>query len=223
MTAQPVEWVLVIFYGPAAHRAVYGRLGGTQYTKDYIQLSRSDDFAAVLNSIFPESLSGATSMSVVYKWPLGEAPGKIILHSADRPHLTWETKLGAPAAWKMKPAPSDATAETIPGDPGLNDPAEADSEFTLLNDRGAGQPYLMAIKLRNEPNTLHLRAYLAYPVKKFQWADVKLTPQEVQVVVEKTSQRSALAWAQFQGGAESSLLFDPTKNHDAWFQPSSPP
>ena len=39
MAAQPVEWVLVIYYGPSAHRATYGRLGGTKYTKDYIQLT----------------------------------------------------------------------------------------------------------------------------------------------------------------------------------------
>lgn len=222
MTALPVEWVLIIFYGPAAHRAVYGRLGGTQYTKDYIQLSRSDDFSAVLDSVFPESLSGAASVSLIYRWPLGEAPGKIVLHSADRPHLAWETKLGAPAAWKMIPTPSDATAETIPGDPGLSDPAEADAEFALLGNRGAGQPYLMAIKLQNEPNILHLRAYLANPDSQFQWADVKLAPQEVQVLVEKTSRRTALAWAQFKGEAGSRILFDPAKNHDAWSKTTSP-
>lgn len=218
MTPQPVEWVLVIFYGPAAHRAVYGRLGGTRYTKDYIQLSRSDEFLEDLNSVFPESLSGAAAVSVAYKWPLGETSGKIIIHSADRPHLAWETKLGAPAAWKMSPAPSDATAETIPGDPNRNDPSDADAEFDLLTDRGAGQPYLIAVKLQNEPNVLHLRAYLADPDEKLQWADIKLAPQEIQVLAEKTSQGSALAWAQFHGDAESSMLFDPTKNHDAWSQ-----
>ena len=37
MAALPIEWVLIIFYGPSAHRATYGRLGNTKYTKDYIQ------------------------------------------------------------------------------------------------------------------------------------------------------------------------------------------
>ena len=41
MAANAVEWVLVVFYGPEAHRAAYGRqVQSNRYTKDYIQLSR---------------------------------------------------------------------------------------------------------------------------------------------------------------------------------------
>lgn len=200
MTAQPVEWVLVIYYGPSAHRATYGRLEGTQYTKDYIQLSRKDEFIETVESLFPVPASGATSVPLTYKWPTGMAPGELVFRSADRPHLKWETSLGAPQAWRMSPAPSEVTAETIPGDPTRFKSTEADEELTLLKSRGAGQPYLMAIKLRDEPTTLHLRAYLADPNEDFAWANIQLVPQDIQTLVAKTSQQSALAWSMFQSG-----------------------
>lgn len=199
MTALPVEWVLAIFYGPSAHRATYGRdPGGTKYTKDYIQLSRTPEFLSAIGSLFPTS--GATTVPLTYKWPLGEAAGQLILHSADRPHLAWGTRQRAPLAWKMSLAPSDATAETIPGDPTHRDFAAAEKELTLLGSRGAGQPYLIAIKLRGESRTLHLRAYLAEASNAFAWADAKLLPQNIQNLLANTSQSSALQWAMIQSG-----------------------
>lgn len=202
MTALPVEWVLVIYYGPSAHRATYGRLDGrdTKYTKDYIQLSRKSDFISAVTSLFPVASSGAGSVPLTYKWPLGTTPGKLIFHSADRPHLAWEMRLGAPKAWKMSLAPSEVTAETIPGNPTHLNSTAKEEERALLASRGAGQPYLMAIKLRDEPGTLHLRAYLANPSENYTWANVQLVPQDIQSLVAKTSQRSALAWSFIQSG-----------------------
>jgi hypothetical protein len=160
---QPVELVLIVYYGRSAHRATYGRLDNTKYTKDYIQLSRKSEFTNALSSLFPASASGAGSVPLTYKWPIGTTPGKLIFHSSDRPHLSWETSLGAPKAWKMSLATSENTAETIPGNPSHLDFAAAEEEFDLLESRGAGQPNLMAIKLRDEAKTKHLRAYLANP------------------------------------------------------------
>lgn len=203
MTAMPVEWVLVIYYGPSAHRATYGRLDhqDTKYTKDYIQLSKKSEFRDALISLFPVPTKGAGSAPLTYKWPIGTAHGELIFRSADRPHLKWETNLGAPKAWKMSLTPSEATAETIPGDPSHLDFAAAEQELALLESRGAGQPYLMAIKLRDdEPGTLQLRAYLANPSEDYAWANVQITPQDIQTLVAKTSQQSALAWSIIQSG-----------------------
>jgi hypothetical protein len=265
MVAQPVEWVLVIYYGPSAHRATYGRrLDGqnTKYTKDYIQLSKKTDFLDAVTHLFPVDVSGAGSVSLTYQWPKGTTPGTLVFNSADRPHLKWETSLGAPKAWKMSLTPSEATAETIPGDPSHLDFAAAEKEIALLASRGAGQPYLMAIKLRDEPRTLHLRAYLKNPSESYAWADLELVPQDIRVLAAKTSRGSALAWSIFQSGGTApgakvkealskliasenptsvidaldsytghalasylrrpgyGLLFDPTRNHDAWLQPA---
>ena len=64
MAAQPVEWVLVVYYGPSAHRATYGRLDGqdTKYTKDYIQLSKKPEFLEAVSSLFPVAVSEAGSV-----------------------------------------------------------------------------------------------------------------------------------------------------------------
>lgn len=200
MVAQSVEWVLVIYYGPSAHRATYGRLDGsdTKYTKDYIQLSRKTEFLDVVTRLFPVPASRAGSVPITYQWPMGTTPGAFVFRSADRPHLKWETTLGAPRAWKMSLTPSELIAETIPGDPSHLDFNTAEREFELIASRGAGQPYLMAIKLRDESRTLHLRAYLKNPHANYAWADIRLTPQEIQSLAAKTSQQSALAWSMFQ-------------------------
>lgn len=200
MTALPVEWVLVTYYGPSAHRATYGRLGGTKYTKDYIQLSRKKDFMDAVTNLFPAPESGAGSVPLTYRWPTGEAPGALVFRSADRPHLKWETNLGAPLAWKMTPQPSEDTAETIPGDPSHLDMDAAERELELLQNGNAGQPYLLAVKLRGEPSSLQLRAYLAEPGDQYTWADIQQTPSEVQDLCNETSQTSALAWTTFQSG-----------------------
>ncbi len=199
MAVKPVEWVLVICYGRSAHRATYGRLNNTKYTKDYIQLSRKDDFLETVSRLFPIA-GGVGSVPLTYHWPAGTTPGSFVFKSADRPHLKWETNLGAPSAWRMAAAPNATTAETIPGDPSHLDFGAAEREFEQLAARGAGQPYLLAIKLRDELNKLHLRAYLQEPDSDFAWADLRLVPQSIRALADKTSQQSALAWATFQSG-----------------------
>lgn len=201
MAAQPVEWVLVVYYGPAAHQATYGRqVRGGGYTKDYIQLSRKPEFLDAVANLFSVVGSATGSIPLTYQWPAGTTSGAFVFRSADRPHLKWETSLGAPQVWKMTLAPSDATPETIPGDPSHLDFSDAENEFELLASRGAGQPYLMAIKLRDEPRTLHLRSYLKNPSESYAWADLGFLPQEVQTLAAKTSRQSALAWSLFQSG-----------------------
>lgn len=205
MVARPVEWVLVIYYGPSAHRATYGRLNGqdTKYTKDYIQLSKKPEFLDAVTRLFPLAVSGAGSVPLTYQWPTGTTPGTLVFNSADRPHLKWETSLGAPKAWKMSLAPSESTAETIPGNPSHLDFATAENELALLASQGAGQPYLLAIKLRDEPRTLHLRAYLKNPSDVYAWADLELVPQDIRVLAARTSQPKALAWSIFNSGGEA--------------------
>ncbi len=216
MAAQPVEWVLVVYYGPSAHRATYGRLDGqdTKYTKDYIQLSKKPEFLEAVSSLFPVAVSEAGSVPLTYQWPTGTTPGTLVFNSADRPHLKWETSLGAPKAWKMSVTPSEATDETIPGDPSHLDFTGAEKELALLASRGAGQPYLLAIKLRDEPRTLHLRAYLKNPRDDYAWADLELVPQDIRALALKTSQHSALAWSIFNsGGTASGVTVEDAMSH----------
>lgn len=202
MVAQAVEWVLVIYYGPSAHRATYGRLDGsnTKYTKDYIQLSKKRDFVDVMSHLFSVTENGEVSVPLTYQWPTGTAPGTFVFSSADRPHLKWETRLGAPKAWMMSVTPSEDTAETIPGDPAHLHFAAAENEFAQIATSGGGQPYLLAIMLRDDPRTLHLRSYLAKPSEDYAWANLELVPEEIQILAAATSRQSALAWSTFQSG-----------------------
>lgn len=197
MSALPVEWILLVNYNVSAHRAVYGRIGRKHerkiYTKDYIQLSKKPEFIETLASLFPIMFSSDGSAPLIYKWPKGTTPGALIRESADRPHLKWETSLGAPQVWKMSLAPNETSAETIPGDPSHTDITSAEEEFDLLGQRGAGQPYLLAVKLRDEPDTLHLRAYLESPDQKYAWASIQHTPMIVRTLATRTSQHSAIA------------------------------
>jgi hypothetical protein len=81
----------------------------------------------------------------------------------------------------------------------------------------------MAIKLRDEPRTLHLRAYLEHPSKDFAWADLELVPEEVLALAEKTSQHSALAWSLFRSGgtAPSAKIADAVSQLSASKNPES--
>ena len=194
MTAKPVEWILAIYYGPSAHRATYGRLDGTKYTKDYIQLSKKVKFLDAIRSLFPVTAGEDGSVPLRYIWPTGSTTGALVFNSSDRPHLKWETSLGAPKAWKMSLSPSEFLAETIPGDPSHRNFEDAENELAMLAIRGAGQPYLIAIKLHDEATTLHLRAYLDKPSEEYSWADLDVAPPLIQELAATTSQSSALAW-----------------------------
>jgi hypothetical protein len=199
MAAQPVEWVLVVYYGTAAHQSTYGRQvarGG--YSKDYIQLHRNSEFLESFHRAYPATVD-RTRVELTYRWPGGTTPGALNF-SVDRWHLKWETRLDAPPPWRMSREPSEATVETIPGDPSHQDFDLAENELAQLATRGAGQPYLMAIKLRDEPSTLHLRAYLAKPSKKFAWADIQLAPPDIRALAARTGPRKALASSSFVSG-----------------------
>jgi hypothetical protein len=221
MSGLPVEWVLAVHYGLAAHKATYGRLPGTQYAKDYIQLYRNPDFIQALEYAFPDLKGQADAVPIVFRWPDGSSPGTLFRKSADRPHLTWETKKkGAPAPWRMAKTVNQHSVETIPGDPSHLVAPAANAEYEALMASGIGLPYLIAVKLRGEQNTIHLRAYINEPSAEFEWASTQLLPPELRVILTETSDKRALAWRVFDADTVSGeILFDPTKNRDCWGLP----
>lgn len=214
----PIEWILVVNYGKSAHRAIYGRLPGeAKYSKDYIQLSRKADFIEALEMAFPALKSSENQfVPIQYKWPLGSTEGKLFRQSADRPHLAWETS-SAPAPWKMTQHPTEFTVETISGNPSYRTADLADGQYQKLIATGFGQPYLIAVKLRGEDSTLHLRVHVHNPSVTFQWADLSLAPEEVRTLAAATSQSSALAWRLFSPEVGPNVLcFDPTSKVSPW-------
>ncbi|HET6434603.1 MAG TPA: HNH endonuclease signature motif containing protein [Xanthomonadaceae bacterium] len=216
MTAKAVQFVLVVRYNLSAHRATYGRLHGppSTYTKDFLQLSRKKEFLEAIEKIFPPGSDQLPSIPIVYRWSNGSsARGAFVYHSSDRPHLSWETSVGAPPPWKMTLRPSPETVQTIPGNPSHTDPHAADSEHGLLSERGAGHPYLVAVKLVDEESTFHLRVYLRDASPSYAWADFGLIPEVVREISPGPDSRAAFGWVVVPNG---SLFFDPNLNHDAW-------
>ena len=220
MTAKNVEWVLVIRYQLSHHKAIYGRLTGQDikddsFSKDFIQLSRRQSFLSDIEALFgANKKDGATALR--YKWPLGhEALGSLVFKSSDRPHLSWETNR-APAPWRMAEQPAANGIETIPGEPGHQERHLASAQFSLISSRGGGQPFLVAVKLQGEVDTLHLRVYLAGADKKYEWASTDLLPLEVQDILSNTRPNNTIAWLRISGEEGPELTFDPQNNHDAW-------
>lgn len=217
MSAQPVQWILVVFFGMSAHRATYGRLSNEpKYSKDYIQLSRKPEFLADLAAAFPALATGAQSVPLTYKWPSGSTQGTLFTRSADRPHLAWETNK-PPAPWKMIQVPTQSTVETIPGTPGFTSATQADNEYDQLSSQSVGQPYLIAVKLFDDENSLHLRVHIDNPSQNYRWADLSIAPATVRSLAASTSKNSALAWQLFNGPLDPATIhFDPDEKANPW-------
>ncbi|WIE82802.1 AAA family ATPase [Curtobacterium sp. MCPF17_021] len=198
MPYQPVEAVFVVFYGLAAHKATYGRLSGG-YSKDYLQLTQDEALRQALLRLFPSPTTADDSIPITYVWPNGEQSGFIKLKSADRPHLAWPFS-EAPLPWKMSPAPSASGPETLLGDPSHTDQADATREYDKWVASG-DDAYLVAVKLREEPDRLHVRTYVRGSANRLDYADVSHLPDDVRDLVESTTRTRAFAWATFDDGA----------------------
>ncbi|MDR1213548.1 MAG: AAA family ATPase [Propionibacteriaceae bacterium] len=156
MNGRAVEAVWIWRFSTAPFKATYGRLPGDGgYTKDYLQVSGS--CAELLGRAFPLP-EGADRVDFTYCWPGGEARG-FIKHPNDRYHLSWGTVAGAPAPWRLIQQPTEDGPQTIPGTPDLKTADEANAEWTRIEKSGV-QAFLVAIKLKDEPDKLHIRAYL---------------------------------------------------------------
>jgi 5-methylcytosine-specific restriction protein B len=196
-----VEAVFVVFYGLTAHKATYGRnVQDTTYTKDYIQLIQDGVFREALERLFPRKNPGDKSTRIEYRWPDGSSGGSIEFESADRPHLAWLKTVEAPQPWRMTPDPTEDTPETILGDPTATDPSVATAQFDALRQLGI-QPYLVAVKLKDEPDVLNVRAYIKNPPEEFSFADTDLLPTPVRALVDSASNNRAFKWALFDSRA----------------------
>lgn len=197
MTAQPVDAVWVWYFGTAAQKATYGRLGGG-YTKDYLQVS--GDCEERMVSRFPPNAGEGTQderANLTFRWPGGQAAG-FVKRSADRHHLSWGTIDGAPAPWKLTLNPSKAGPGTIPGNPDGTTAEEADQFLLELGEKNL-TAYLLAVKLRDEPDVLHIRAYIKDPGADLGFADTSFLPDAVQALTAKATRSNACASLLLEG------------------------
>jgi len=217
VTASSVEAIFVVRYMKESHNVTYGRqvdAGG--YTKDFFQLLRGPAFVADMDALFPP-LTGdeLAQRPITYVWPGGTAPGHYVPVSNDRPHLSWGTSDRAPLVWTMTPNPTAMTLQTIPGDPTATTLSVANAQFSSLAARGAGTPYLIAVKLFGDPYRLHVRTYLDGAAAQFAFADLRAnTPEVLHDMVDGLRSNRMLAFRRFE--PVDALQFDPDSFRDAW-------
>lgn len=177
MTARSVEAVWVWRYSAAPFKAVYGRLPGTTYSKDFLQAS--GDCGNALSAAFGRTPGGTVDLDIV--WPGGIRHASIF-EAADftangRLNLRWETD-HAPDPWRLFSDDDDNPLKTFPGDPHQTTAEGADQEFDKLKERNL-DPWIVVVKLHSEPDRLHARAYLGSPSPELEGASSAYLPQVV--------------------------------------------
>ncbi|ORJ93191.1 McrB family protein [Prescottella equi] len=200
MDAQFVEAVWVWKFSKSTFKATYGRFeetkSGDSYTKNYLQVS--GQCRDLLSSVFNIPQAKGAKQELTYVWPGGEVKGNVNW-SVDRYHLNWPMG-GAPLPWKLTATPDDAaTVGTIPGAPDRRTQDEADEEWVALDAKEL-DPYLVAVKLRDEPDRLHVRAYLDNPPDNMPWAALQTLPGGVPAAARSTNGSKACASLEVSGG-----------------------
>lgn len=177
MTAQSVEAVWFWRFTTAPFKATYGRLPGTTYSKDFLQVS--GECSAAFDDVYARARH--QEIPLTFKWPGGSRTGKLF-EATDYPQnrrleLRWETD-NAPAPWKLYRDDDTNPLKTFPGEPGYRTEAEADREYKDLVSRDLG-PWLVVVKLFDEDDILHVRAYLERPSDDLAYASISHVPERI--------------------------------------------
>ncbi len=182
-------------------KAIYGRRpGGTTYTKDFHQ-PRGAMARALERAL---GISEGGTAKVEWRWPGGADSAGKLLPAADfaesngRMNLRWQTD-SAPKPWRLTPAPTSTTTETMAGIPDLASDSAADAQLMNLIG-GSEEPYLLAVKLRGEGNVLHTRLVLGNPKPGREFASVDTLPALVRDAIATLETNRPGGFVEFGGG-----------------------
>lgn len=199
MVAQAVEAVWIWKFGTSAFKATYGRFddstAGDSYTKNYLQVS--GECRDLLADVFDIGKEPGVKREISYQWPGGQVTGHVNW-SVDRYHLNWPMKQ-APLPWKLTNLLTLDAVGTIPGNPDRASQHEADAEWQQLDSQDL-DPYLIAVKLKGEQDTLHVRAYLGRPSAGLEWAAIDALPGGIADVARSTHGKRSCASLEVTGG-----------------------
>jgi hypothetical protein len=219
VTAQPVQALWTWRFTKAPYKATYGRLPGTTYSKDFLQAT--GECASALDVVLGRGPGEVVNLR--WLWPGGSRNGSLF-EAADydengRLDLRWETN-NSPAPWRLFPEGDANTLKTIPGDPTGRTTEEADREFAILEARNL-DPWLVVVKLFNEPDSLHVRAHLGNPPPAMAHASTAQLPERIRATLARVPLRGGCAvlletLPASDEAPEERLLFDPTRIHDSW-------
>lgn len=214
MTWHHVEAVWVFKYSESHFKAIYGRRfpggGSSSFSKDFLQISGEcrEEFERVIG----RGLVPGDEVEFRYRWPDGEMKGKI-RHTSDRLSLRWPTSGSAPAPWRLALAITPNHLETFEGNPNLPSAQDAEAEWKRFEATNQ-EPWLVVVKLADEPDALHLRAYLGRPLPHLDHASTNQLPFAVRSVM--TDARPACRAIKSLRDGSQRLWFDPARNRDAF-------
>lgn len=160
MAFRPVDAVFFWRYDtPVAFKPIYGRLGAG-YTKDW--LLASGEVASALDKLYGPDGEIQAPVPITFAWPGGTSSGTIRRHSGNDPrrNIKWDTN-SAPPVLKLGDPATDPLV-TVPGNPGHATPTAANAELTALQT-AATKPWVVFVRLADEPKVLHVRAYATIP------------------------------------------------------------
>lgn len=189
MAPQPVEAVWVWRFTKTPFKAVYGRLKGSTYTKDFLQ--PIGPCAKALDEVFRRE--AGQEIPLTLRWPGGYREGKYF-EAADyaengRLDLRWKTN-EPPDPWRLYPDDVDHPLKTLPGDPSHTVEEDANAEWEAFDGRSL-DAWLVVVKLHGEQDALHVRAYLGNPPDGLEHTTTARLPEAV---------RSAMASVPSGGG-----------------------
>ena len=175
-------------------RSIYGRApGGTAYSKDYLQTSGEARLA--LNDAL--AFKGAP-IDIFLKWPTGSQQGTwksstVAGEENARSWLKWGTSAATPNPWKLGD-PSTNVETTIDGDPSLTTVSTADAEHARIDSLGL-EYWLVAIKILDDPDALHIRVYIENPPAGYEGRGVATLPAPLQAAMRALpAARGSGAW-----------------------------
>lgn len=208
MTQRTVQSV---FFWPAdmatPFRAVYGRVRGSNlYSKDFHQIA--EPAAKAMERALGIPRRGESPLTWV--WPGGQRtenskfkPGSAG-DSRSRAHWPYGE---SPDPWRLHPAVTAATLQSISGEPGehgiqMDAPAEAEAEAQLAAVQDDGErPWYVAVHLHGDGPVLHVRTVLENPARGHGFASWNTLPAKVRRAMQATRARGdATGFVEFEEG-----------------------
>ena len=203
MVASSVEAVWVWYYGGSTQKWTYGRFGNSGFTKDHLQINA--EAAEPITAIYGLTAAQAQKHDLRLLWPNGgELNGRFMFSSgrscSGGTGSQVPSKPGAsPAPWRMVPTVDSQSVSPLEGDGEAVTATAAELAIEGFNGTDT-HAYLVAVKLKNDDDALHVRTYIKPPAAGLEFASTDLLPRSVQQLVDSLNPASPSCASRIVGG-----------------------